>query len=159
MKGNGHHKKVLKMRLIVGLFLALAMIMAFCLPEKAFCGSPKDREAKAVLQAARKFLDAEVRRDYPAVYACLAPSSPYTQTHNYQQYLAQAKVSPDRIIAYRIVRISYIQNPDDRKTYPTVDRVAQVEVDVTFLQEGTQRRSVVNIGFIFLKEGGRWYKS
>jgi len=32
-------------------------------------------------------------------------------------------------------------------------------VDVTFAYEGSGHRSVVNIGFIFLKEGEKWYKS
>lgn len=147
------------MRLATGVFLLLALIMALGLPDYAFCGSLNDREEKAVLKAARQFLDAEIRRDYPAVYACFAPSSPYARTHNYNQYLAEAKVAPDRVVAYQIVRVSYIQDNKDPKNISTADKIAQVEVDVTFLHEATQRRSVMNIGFIFLKEGGKWYKS
>jgi hypothetical protein len=159
MRVNGQHERAVKIWLMAGACFALALIMVFSVPESALCGSTNDLEAKAVLKAARKFLDAEVRRDYPAVYACFAPSSPYGRSNSYEQYLAQAKLSPDQVVAYRIVRISYIQNPEDRKTYPSVDKVAQVEVDVTYLHPSTQRRSEINIGFVFLKEGGRWYKS
>ena len=139
--------------------MVLVAAMVFCLPQNAFCGSLGDREEKAVLKAARKFLDAEIRRDYPAVYACFAPSSAYVRTHNYKQYLAEAKIAPDHVVAYQIVRVNYIQNNKDPQTISTADKIAQVEVEVTFAYEGTDRRSVVNIGFIFLKEGGKWYKS
>lgn len=159
MRENAHHKKAAKTWLTAGTFFILAVILFVFAPENAFCGSPKDREAKAVLKAARTFLDAEIRRDHPAVYACFAPSSDYVRTHSYKQYLAEARVAPDRVVGYQIVRISYIQDNKDPKTISTAEKIAQVEVDVTFLHEGTQRRSVVNIGFIFLKEGGTWYKS
>ena len=145
--------------LMSAILLILAAATAFCLPQNAFCGSVGNREEQAVLTAARKFLDAEIRRDYPAVYACFAPSSSYLRTHNYQQYLAEAKTSPYHVVAYQIVRVSYIQNNKDPQTISTADRIAQVEVEVTFAYEGTDRRSVSNIGFIFLKEGGKWYKS
>ncbi len=159
MTGKGYHKKSAKRGLTAGVYFILAVIMFFAVPESARSGSQNDIEAKAVLKAARSFLDAEIRRDYPAVYACFAPSSSYTVTHNYEQYQAQARQLPDRIVAYRIIRVSYIQKQEDRKTYPAVDKIAQVEVEVTFLHSPTQKRSEINIGFIFLKEGGRWYKS
>ena len=159
MKGNGRSRKAANTWLMAGAYLALVMIMALCVQESALCASGDDAETKAVLQAARNFLNAEVRRDYPAVYACFAPSSPYARTHNYEQYLAEARSAPDRIVKYRIIEVTYILNPEDRKTYPAVDKVAQVEVDVTFLHTNTRQRSEINIGFIFLKEGGKWYKS
>lgn len=159
MRKNAHHKKAANIWLTAGGCFILAVIMTLSISENAFCGSSKDREAKAVLKAAKTFLDAEIRRDHPAVYACFAPSSDYVRTHSYKQYLAEAKVAPDRVVAYQIVRVSYIQDNKDPKTTSTAEKIAQVEVDVTFLHEGTQRRSVVNIGFIFLKEGGNWYKS
>ncbi len=157
MRRGGYDRNAARAWLLAGLCFALTL--AFSFPEGACAGSQKDPEAEAVLQAARNFLDAEVRSDYPAVYACFAPSSPYVRTHNYQQYLAEAKVAPDRVVKYRIIRVSYVQNSEDRKTYPAVDKIAQVEVDVTFLHPATQQRSEVNIGFVFLKERGRWYKS
>ena len=155
MNGNGNYKKAI----MAGACFAVAVSMAFCIPESALSNSQNDLEANAVMQAARKFLDAEVRRDYPAIYACFAPSSPYAKTNSYEQYLAQAKSAPDRVVKYRIVDISYIKNNEDRQTFSSVDKIAQVEVDVTFLHVSTKYRSEVNIGFIFLKEGGRWYKS
>ena len=159
MRGNGYSKKAAKIWLMTGACFALTVIMAFCVPQSALCGSQNDREEEAVLQAARKFLDAEIRRDYPAIYACFAPSSPYTKTNSYEQYLAQAKLAPDRVVKYRIIDISYIKNNEDRQKFSSVDKIAQVEVDVTFLHVSTKYRSEVNIGFIFLKEAGKWYKS
>jgi len=159
MRANEHHKKLAKRGLTTGLYFILAVIIFFAVPESAHCGSQNDMEAKAVLKATRSFLDAEVRGDYQAVYACFAPSSLYIATHSYEQYREQTRQLPDRIITYRIIRVSYIQNQEDRKTYPAVDKIAQVEVEATFLHTPTQKRSEINIGFIFLKERGRWYKS
>jgi len=159
MKEKAHHKKVPQIWLTAGACFILAVIMFAFIPENAFCGLANDREEMAVLKAARKFLDAEIRRDYPAVYACFAPSSVYLRTHNYQQYLAEAKIAPYHVVAYQIVRVSYIQDNKDPQTISTASRIAQVEVEVTFVYEGTGRRSASNIGFIFLKEGGKWYKS
>jgi hypothetical protein len=156
---NKYYKIVAKKWLIAGTCFAIIVMIAFCFAKSAFSGSQKDREAEAVLQATKKFLDAEVRRDYPAVYACLSPSSAYVKTNSYKQYVSQAKASPDRIVKYRIINVTYIKDNDDRKINPTSERIAQIEVDVTFLHIATQKRSEVNIGFIFLKEGGRWYKS
>jgi hypothetical protein len=156
MRGKKHYKKAAKIWLMA---VACFVLMAFPLPEKAESNSQNDREAEAVLQAAKKFLDAEIRRDYPTVYACLSPSSTYIRTNSYKQYLSQAKASPDRVVKYRIINITYINNNDDRQINSTVEKIAQVEVDVTFLHINTKQRSEVNIGFIFFKEGGRWYKS
>lgn len=141
------------------IFIFAVLLMLLSLPGNVFSKSPTDPEEKAVLKAARMFLDAEIRRDYPAVYACFAPSSAYLRTHTYQQYLTEAKAAPYHVVAYQIVRVSYIQDNKDPQTLSTADRIAQVEVEVTFAYEVTKRRSVVNIGFVFLKEGGKWYKS
>lgn len=140
------------------LFLLIAIIVLGLSPY-AIGKSTVDPDEKAVLKAVRAFLDAEKRRDYPAVYACFAPSSEYLRTHTYEQYLAEAKAAPYHVVAYQIVRVSYIQDNKDPQTISTADRIAQVEVDVTFAYEVSKRRSVVNIGFIFLKQGGKWYKS
>ena len=159
MSKNETRNIILEVRCAAATFLILVMVAAICFPVCAFSASPNDQEKKAVLKAARSFLDAEIRRDYPAIYACFAPSSVYLRTHNYKQYLAEAKVSPDRVVAYQIVRVNYIRENKDPQTISTADRIAQVEVEVTFAHEGVSRQSVVNIGFIFLKEGGKWYKS
>lgn len=156
MKEKEHYIKTAKKILASGACFVLAMIIVFCVLANGFCSSS---DSEAILQAARNFLDAEVRRDYPAVYACFASSSPYARSHSYKEYLAQAQSSPDRVVAYRIVTVTYIQNNEDRETYPAVEKLAQVEVEVTFLHAGTQQRSEVNIGFIFFKEQGKWYKS
>ncbi len=159
MKERGHNKKAANIRLLAGTFFALVMIMAFSVAESALCGQPDDIEAESVLQAARNYLDAEVRRDYPAVYACFSPSSSYAQINTYKQYLADARSSQETVVKYRIVGITYIKNNKNRLTYADVEKIAEVEVDVTFLNISTQHKSEVNIGFIFLKEGGKWYKS
>lgn len=152
-------KLVFKIRPAALIFFVLIALLAGSLAQNASCAAAGDGEEQAVLKAARNFLDAEIRRDYPAIFACFAPSSVYLRTHTYKQYLAEAKTSPDHVVAYQIVRVSYIQANKDPQTIATSDKIAQVEVEVTFAHEGAQKRSVVNIGFIFLKEGGKWYKS
>ena len=119
----------------------------------------ENTEEKAVLQAARNFLDAEKNRDYPAVYNSFSPSSAYKQTHSYEEYLKEARESSDRLVDYTIIGISYIQENEDLEAWPSVEKIAQVEVDIVFLHKPTAQRSEINIGFIFLKEGGKWYKS
>ena len=159
MRVNGHVRKAVKIWLTSVVCLAVIVIPAFCVPERAFCGSQNDPEAEAVLQAARNYLDAEVRRDYPVVYASFAPSSDYTRSSSYEQYLTDARLAQERVVKYRIIAITYIKNNENRQTSATVEKIAEVEVDVTFLHAGTQHQSQVNIGFIFLREGGKWYKS
>lgn len=159
MEKKGHYFKNNIKLLGARAYFFLVIIIAFSAPEIAFSIVSDDPEVKSVLKIARKFLDAEVRRDYPAVYACFAPSSVYARAHSFEQYRAQAKSSPERVLAYRIIRVSYILPPEDRQAHPSIEKVAQVEVDVTYLNMSTQLRSEVNVGFIFLKEGGRWYKS
>lgn len=138
---------------------ALAMMIVLCVPGSGFCGSSNDLEEKAVQEAARNFLDAEVRRDYPAVYACFASSSPYVRSHSYEQYLAEVQALPYRIVGYRIVSVSYIQDNEEKMKLPATEKIAQVEVELKFLHTDTQDLSEINIGFIFFKERGRWYKS
>lgn len=148
-----------KQLLIAVVCLALILPGSFFVYKGWYVPLTQEREKQAVLKAAREFLDAEVRRDYPAVYSCFAPSSTYTRSHTYTEYLTQAKTSPDRVTDYRIVAVNYIQNNEERGKYPLVEKFAQVEVEVTFLNQGAKSYSAVNIGFIFMKEKGRWYKS
>lgn len=128
-------------------------------PGLSFSEPPKDREEAAVLQAARDFLDAEMNRDFRAVYDCFAPSSPYASANSYDDYLREALVSEDRVIDYTIIGVTFIQDNDDLEAWPSVEKFAQVEVSVVFLHMPTERHSEINIGFIFIKEGGKWYKS
>jgi hypothetical protein len=148
-----------KKLLIAAVCLALVLPGTFLIYKGWFVPLANEREKQAVLKAAHEFLDAEVRSDYPAVYASFASSSDYVRSHTYNEYLAQAKGSPDRVTDYRIVVVSYIHDNEDLKKYPAVEKFAQVEVDVTFLNQDTKAYSDINIGFIFIKEKGRWYKS
>lgn len=159
MKGTGHQKKDKKNCLAAGTLLAGILIMLFCFPPAARCGAKNDLEAQAVMHAAKKYLDAEVRRDYPAVYASFAPSSDYAQSNSYEQYLAEARLAQQHVVKYRIIAITYIKKNENKLTFSAIDKIAEVEVDVTFLHAPTRQQSEVNIGFIFLKEGGKWYKS
>ena len=117
--------------------------------------SAEEREIDA---AARKYLDAEVARDLKTVYGLLAPSSMYCATHDYEAYLTEAEASPVRIKAYKIVRIHRIRENEDKKASPKVDKLANVEVDITLLYTDTRQTAEVNFDFTFIKEGGRWYK-
>ena len=159
MEGTGHQRKDAKTWLTTGTFFAMILIMLFCFPRAARCGAQNDPEAQAVIQAAQKYLDAEVRRDYTAVYASFAPSSNYAQSNSYEQYLAEARLAQQHVVKYRIITVTYIKKNENRLTFSAIDKIAEVEVDVTFLHTATRQQSEINIGFIFLKEGGKWYKS
>jgi len=112
----------------------------------------------AIFAAAKKYLDAEVGRDLSTVYACLAPSSVYCATHNYEAFLAEANASPVRIVGYKIVRIAHIRANEDLKSFPKVEMFAHVEVDITFFYTDTNEKGDLNFGFTFIKEMGKWYK-
>ncbi len=159
MKETGHQKKDAKTWLAAGACLAMISIIVLCFPERTHCEAQNDPETEAVMKAARDYMDAEVRGDYPAVYASFAPSSDYAKSNSYEQYLADARLSQQRVVKYRIVAITYIKKNDSKLTFSAVDKIAEVEVEVTFLQNATKDRSEINIGFIFFKEAGKWYKS
>ncbi len=115
-------------------------------------------EEREIDSAARKYLDAEVARELKTVYGCLAPSSVYRATHDYEAYLAEAEASPVRIREYKILRITHIRINEDKKTYPRVDKFAEVEVDMKVFYTDTNQAAEVNFNFTFIKEGSRWYK-
>jgi hypothetical protein len=115
-------------------------------------------EVREIDAAARKYLDAEVARELKTVYDCLAPSSIYRATHDYEAYLAEAETSPVRIREYKILRITHIRVNEDKKTYPRVEKFAQAEVDMKVFFTDTNQAAEVNFNFTFIKEGGRWYK-
>lgn len=140
---------------VVGLFLFSVFIMIGC-------GEPIGRavslfEDQAVYAAACRYLDAEVRRDHRAVYASLAPSSPYCAQNSYEMYLAEASQAP-AIASYRIVKISDICPNEDRVRFPKIDKIARVEVEMRLVLNGVGEKIDVNFAFPFVKEGGRWYK-
>lgn len=126
------------------------------------CGKTSERvvslfEDRAVYQAACRYLDAEVRRDHRAVYASLAPSSPYCAQNNYEMYQAEADQAPT-IASYRIVKIADIRPNEDRIRFPKIDKIARVEVELRLILNETGEKTDVNFAFPFVKEGGRWYK-
>lgn len=158
MTAEGRHLKIgmLHVRMI-GIFITMMIVL--CVPGNGFCGSSNNPEETALLAAVRNFLDAEVRRDYPAIYASFAASSSYARSHSYEQYLADVQELPFRIIDYRIVSVSYIHDNKDSAKFPAIEKIAQVEVELKFLHADTQDLSEINIGFVFFKERGRWQKS
>jgi len=116
-------------------------------------------EERDIREAAQKYLDAEVRKDFKEAYACLAPSSVYMATRpGYEDYLREAEASSIRIVDYKIVEISKLRDNHDKATYPRIEKFVQVEVDVTFSFEDNKETVVVNYSFTFIKEGGKWYK-
>ncbi len=115
-------------------------------------------EEPAVREAVTRYLNAEVKRDLPAVYDCLAPSSVYCATHDYQAFLAEANASPVRIVGYKILRIAHIRDNEDLKGFPKVEKFAHVEVDVSVFYKDTNEKADINFGFTFIKERGKWYK-
>ncbi len=116
-------------------------------------------EEAAVLEAARNYLDAEVKKDYPRIYACLSPSSAYCASHTYDEYLEEARSAASSVSEYQIIAITYIRENEDRDKFPSVEKFAEVEVEVVVHYSDTNTSSEYNIGFIFMKEGGKWYKS
>jgi len=156
---KGSLTKIRKQLLIAAVCLALILPGAFFAYRGWYVPFAAEREKQAVLKAAHEFLDAEKRRDYPAVYASFASSSAYARSHTYNEYLVHAQASPEHVADYRIVAVNYIQDNEDREKYPLAEKFAQVEVEVTFLHRDTKSYSDLNIGFIFIKERGRWYKS
>jgi hypothetical protein len=143
---------------------AILILLLFLAPIGAGYGSEAAEtigasgEEREINTTARKYLDAEVTRDLKTVYDLLAPSSIYCATHDYEAYLAEAKASPVRIRAYKIVRIHHIRENEDRKAFPKIDKFADVEVEMTLLYTDTRQTAEVNFSFTFIKEGGRWYK-
>ncbi len=121
-------------------------------------GRLPDDESRAVEQAARAYLEAEVRRDFEAVWSILAPSSVYCETHDFQAYRAEADLSPVRVERFEILRVADIRPNHDPVRFPRVERFADVEVDLVLLDTDTGTRTEVNHRFTFIREGGRWYK-
>lgn len=115
-------------------------------------------EEEAVYEAARVYLDAEVKRDLRAVYGYLAPSSAYRAQNNYEAYLAEAQSSSVRIVEYKILRVHKVRVNHDRKAFPKVEKFAQVEVDLKVYFSDVKKAADMNYDFTFIKENGRWFK-
>jgi len=142
-----------------GLLLPAVLLVLVLFPQPGVGVEPEGTgEGKAVLQAARAYLEAEVRRDFAGVWASLAPSSVYCETHDFQAYREEADRSPVRIERFEILRVADIRPNHDPARFPKVERFADVEVDLVLLFVDTGTREEVNYRFTFLREGGRWYK-
>lgn len=115
-------------------------------------------EKPSIERAVHDYFDAEIRRDLKKVYECLAPSSTYCSSHTYEQYLEEMESSPVRIKAYDLIEIHDLRVNEDRKKYPSVEKFARVEVEITFFYIDTKDHLTVNFDFRFMKENGRWYK-
>lgn len=136
--------------------------IVFCLLTLYGCGVSKHfellMEKGAVRDAARRYLEAELKRDFDAVYASLSPSSVYRSRNSYKQYLDQAKAAPQRLVEFRIKAISYLTDNHDRVTYPRIEKFVRVEVELVLVDAASNERTEVNADFTFIKEEGRWYK-
>ena len=140
--------------IMIVIFLSMSLVC----PKVGIGDKSAADETQSVRDAAGKYLDAEVRGDPDAVWGMLAPSSVYVKTHSYEEYLAEAKGLPVRVVEYRILAISGISENDDRGTYPDIQAFARVEVELKLFSRDTGTHDVVNIDFTFVKEGNRWYK-
>lgn len=140
------------------LILFLLLVEILC-PASSFGRALPNNEEEMVVQAVKNFLDAEVRQDYRAVYDSFAPSSLYARTHTYEEYKKEALTVEDRVSSYDIVRVTYIMDNEDYTSWSQIEKFSQVEVEVTFLNIPTKRHYTLNIGFIFFKERGKWFKS
>jgi hypothetical protein len=115
-------------------------------------------EQQEVAAAARRYLEAEVKRDYPEVFRSLYPASEYRRVHDFQAYLAEARSTPVRIEAYEVLQISSIMENPDPNILPDVDGFARVEVDVRIRYSDNGQQNLVNYAFPFVRAGGKWYK-
>lgn len=115
-------------------------------------------EQREVAAAARRYLEAEVKRDYQTVFRCLYPASEYRQTNDFAAYLAEARSTPVGIESFEVLYVSILPEIPDREKLPGVNGFARVEVDVVIRYADTGRTSLVNYAFPFVRAGGKWYK-
>ena len=109
-------------------------------------------------KAVHTYFDAEMKKDFQEIYRCLASSSVYKMSHNYQEFLEDVRDSPVRILEYKIIDIYGLRKNHDKESYPGVERFVQTEVEVIIYYDDTQNKTFQNHSFTFLKEGGDWYK-
>ena len=115
-------------------------------------------EKPTIEKAVREYFHAEIKRDLKKVYGYLAPSSEYMLSHTYEEFLAEMESSPVRIKEYALIEIHDLKTNEDRERYPSIEKFARVEVEVTFFYTDTEENLTVNFDFRFIKEKGRWYK-
>jgi len=115
-------------------------------------------EQREVAAAARRYLEAEVKRDYKAVFRSLYPASEYRKVNDFAAYLAEARSTPVGIESFEVLHVSILPEIPDREKLPGVNGFARVEVDVVIRYADTGRTSLVNYAFPFVRAGGKWYK-
>jgi hypothetical protein len=115
-------------------------------------------EQREVAAAARLYLEAEVKRDYPEVFRCLYPGSDYRKANDFAAYLVEARSTPVGIESFEVLNVSILPEIPDREKLPEVNGFARVEVDVVIRYADTGRTSLVNYAFPFVRTGGKWYK-
>jgi hypothetical protein len=114
-----------------------------------------DRED--VLETVRRYFEAEKEGNIVAVWNLLAPSSEFKRAFSYPFYEEMVRRQPAVLKAYRIEGMPDIQENQDRKTMPDVDKIATVRVTVSLVGEGDKELRQLRT-FTFLKEAGRWFK-
>ncbi|HHO76924.1 MAG TPA: nuclear transport factor 2 family protein [Deltaproteobacteria bacterium] len=115
-------------------------------------------ERPRIEKALRAYFAAEMNRDYEKVFKCLAPSSQYRMTHDYDEFLADMENGTVKIVKYEVMEIYGLRPNHDLTTYPDVQRFAQAEVDITLEDTQTKTTGLYNYSFTFLREGGTWFK-
>jgi hypothetical protein len=140
--------------LLSGLVLLLAAPCSGGAGEQA----PLTAEQQEVAAAARRYLEAEVRRDHETVFGSLYPASEYRKANDFAAYLAEARSTPLGIESFEILNVSILPEIPDQEKLPGVNGFARVEVDVVIRYADTGRTSLVNYAFPFVRAGGKWYK-
>lgn len=159
MIGKTKYKSGRTILILIGTLLCLAVATIFI-----FWEPPRNKmefvlfERTAIEQSVRSYFQAEMEKNLPQVYAKLAPSSIYKQTHSYNDFLQEFKNSVVKIQDYRIVGIYRFRTNDNKASYPAVEKMVQVEVDVDLNFTDTDSPNTYNYCFTFMKEKGVWYK-
>lgn len=110
-----------------------------------------------ILTAAEAYFQAEISGDTERVWSMIAPSSQFKRMYSKEDYSALVGENPVRVKSYAIEEIIEIMDNSDRKSMPTVDKIALVQVRVVLAEGGardTEHRSI----FTFLRENGQWFK-
>lgn len=115
-------------------------------------------ERDEIRQSVQRYFTFEMNRDLENLYDCLARSSIYRQSRNYQEFLEDVRYTPVRVTKYKIVGIYHLRDNDDREAYPRVQKFVEAEIEVTLFFSDTGKTSQFNQRFTFLKEGNRWLK-
>jgi hypothetical protein len=132
--------------------LLLVCVFAFIQGHHCLADDQED-----VLETVRRYFEAEKEGNIGAVWNLLAPSSEFKKAFSYPFYEEMVRRHPVVLKDYRIEGIPDIQDNQDRKTMPEVDRIATVKVTVSLVGVGDKELTQLRV-FTFLKQSGRWFK-